>query len=157
MSSNGTDTSDTYKVLLVDDDRDQRLLTWDVICMNAGPCVVRDAASSEEALAMLTGRVGDGPYDADVVYVDIEMPGMSGLNLLQEVRRDPHLNDTTVFVVSGSTDEGGRRLARQLGADGFITKSSDVGRMMLDLRETFGRWQRRAGRHDEIHREGAYT
>jgi CheY-like chemotaxis protein len=140
MSTDHPQPPQEHKVLLVDDDRDQRLLTWDTICMNAAPCQVRDAASAEEALAILNGETGEPPYPADVLYVDIEMPGMTGLNLLERIRQHPAMSTTTVFVVSGSTDGSGRRLAEQLGANGFVNKSPDVGRMMMDLRATFSDW-----------------
>jgi CheY-like chemotaxis protein len=135
-----------HRVLLVDDDRDQRLLTWDTISMSDVSCSVRDAATAEEALEILRGGDEAEPYDPDVMYIDLEMPGMGGLALLRRIRREPQWAGTKVFVVSGSTDESGRREARRFGADGFVLKSSDVQQMMRDLRQTFCHWpQRTAG------------
>lgn len=136
------------KVLLVDDDRDQRLLTWDTICMNETECCVRDAATAEEALTLLRGENGEPPYEPDVMYIDIEMPGMGGLDLLQFIRRSASWAHMKVFVVSGSTDEAGCRQALACGADGFINKSHDVMQMMDDIRKTFRCWP--GGKADEL-------
>ncbi len=129
-----------HRVLLVDDDRDQRLLTWDTISMSDVPCDVRDAATAEEALDILHGHEEQEPYDPDVMYIDLEMPGMGGLALLRRIRGEPQWAGTKVFVVSGSTDESGRLEAQRFGADGFVMKSSNVQQMMRDLRRTFNAW-----------------
>lgn len=85
-------------ILIVDDDEVsvmavRRALTRQKI---ANPVVV--AGDGVEALERLRGDV-TRPY---VILLDINMPRMTGLELLAEMRADPHLQDSVVFILTTS-------------------------------------------------------
>jgi len=81
-------------VLVVDDDAAQRRLLTSAL---GARCRVTAASSAEQALE----RIAQSPFD--LLILDIEMPGMSGLELLEEVRRS-HPAQRCV-VVSGALGE----------------------------------------------------
>jgi CheY-like chemotaxis protein len=58
----------------------------------------------------------------DCVITDIMMPEMDGFELTRELRRRPELRDMKIVVLSAKTYDFDRRRARELGADGFISK-----------------------------------
>lgn len=67
-------------------------------------------------------RVGSEPMPA-LVLLDINMPRMSGLEVLERVRADPEFADLPLFcMLTSSTDPSDRRRANQLGASGFVVK-----------------------------------
>ena len=57
-----------------------------------------------------------------VLFLDVRMPGMSGLEALDEIRRHPVLRNLRVVMVSGSVDDGDRQRALALGADAYLVK-----------------------------------
>jgi chemosensory pili system protein ChpA (sensor histidine kinase/response regulator) len=58
----------------------------------------------------------------DLVFCDIEMPRMNGLELLQHIREDDHLSDLPVAILSSRGAEKHQRLAAELGASGYLIK-----------------------------------
>ncbi|MEM6784337.1 MAG: response regulator [Bacteroidota bacterium] len=60
------------------------------------------------------------PYD--LVLLDISMPGLSGLDVLARIRREPTTADLPVMMVSAHNDASTITYARALGADDYLTK-----------------------------------
>lgn len=123
------------RVLVVDDSALYRTLLADAI--NASGCarVVTHAGEGREALRKML------EYTPDVVTVDVEMPGMSGLEVLQALRKDhPRL---PIVVVSARTTQGARESvhALELGATDVVAKpdGSDASANREELRATLGR------------------
>jgi CheY-like chemotaxis protein len=85
-----------------------------------GQYVMHFAASAEEAL----GKLDDGVRpELIVVLSDINMPGMDGLGLLQEVKR--RNAGLPVIMVTAYGDDERRRKAAEFGASEFVTKPVD--------------------------------
>ncbi len=61
----------------------------------------------------------------DCVVLDVMMPEMDGLELIQRLRNEPRLAETKIVVVSGKSYEFDRKRAIAFGADGYITKPVD--------------------------------
>lgn len=81
---------------------------------------VIEAHDGVEALAMLRepGRLTT-PY---IILLDLNMPRMSGIEFLSEVRADPALQSTIVFVLTTSNDERDRVAAYRHNVAGYIVK-----------------------------------
>lgn len=79
--------------------------------------VVGSVFSGEEAIAQLTKE------PADVVLLDILLPGLSGFEVLKRIKQRHPL--TRVIVITGVNQEEMREAARRYGADAFITKPFD--------------------------------
>ncbi|GEO01734.1 chemotaxis response regulator protein-glutamate methylesterase [Novosphingobium sediminis] len=79
----------------------------------------------------LEGRQMIRELDPDVVTLDVEMPGMNGLDFLEKIMA---LRPTPVIVVSGSTHDGAETTARALaiGAVGCYAKSEGAGSYSFD-------------------------
>src|SRR5689334_6235978 len=86
------------------------------------------ARSGETALHMLDGRAGD---EVILLLLDINMPGMSGLDLLSKIKgRKPGL---PVFVISVYGDADTMSTAQKRGADEFLTKPVDFAKLRRDI------------------------
>jgi CheY-like chemotaxis protein len=78
------------------------------------------ASSAGDALAMLKdGRV---PKTRRMILLDLNLPGMSGLEFLRELRADPQLKPTPVVVLTTSNDERDRIDAYGLNVAGYLLK-----------------------------------
>lgn len=103
------------RVLIVDDDLALRTILSVMLTQSAFVC--RTAASGEEALRLLENQ------PTDVVISDLRMPGISGMDLLVEVReRYPRL---AFLMVTGENETRVGVRAMQLGADDYLLKPFD--------------------------------
>ncbi len=101
-----------HRILIVDDEREiQNILTR---FFKKKDFEVLTALSGSEALAILAKE------KVDAVLLDIHMPGMSGLEVLREVRATrPEL---PIAMITGETDEEVAKKTLEEGAFDYITK-----------------------------------
>lgn len=114
-------------VLLVDDSLSVRKVVAQML-RKAGHQVVT-AADGQEALELLEQQ----PFQA--VVTDLEMPRMSGFELLEEVRRRPSLAHLPIAVLTTRASAKHRDLATQLGANAYLTKPANEVELQQFLRE----------------------
>lgn len=114
--------TETKKILVVDDERDVEWLFRQRFRreMRRGQLDFAFVFSGEEALGYL--RQG-GAAPVVLVLSDINMPGMTGLDLLQEIKKEhPALK---VVMITAYGDERNYRTAMTYGADDYFTKPLD--------------------------------
>ena len=123
-------------ILLVDDDPDCRSLAREAIAHAFPSACVWEVPGGCDALDFLRrrGRHVTAPVP-DIVYTDLQMPDMSGQELLKAVRNDPDLEDMPVVFLTGLSDEDQQRQARRNGAQWYALKSADQN----ELRSIFAR------------------
>jgi CheY-like chemotaxis protein len=106
-------------VLLVDDSPDDIELATIAIQATGEQVFVDSAPDARTALTSLR----DCKLLPSVILLDIKMPGMSGLDMLREMREDSRLKDIPVITVTSSPLETDREKAFAAGANGFLHKS----------------------------------
>jgi predicted signal transduction protein with EAL and GGDEF domain len=102
------------KILVCDDDMNVRLLTRQ--CLEAENMVVVEAADGTEALDVF---VKERP---DLVFLDVEMPGMTGLEVCQRIRQLPQGESIPIMIVTGSDDRKSIDQGFEAGATQYKTK-----------------------------------
>jgi two-component system chemotaxis response regulator CheY len=102
-------------VLIVDDDPLIRRLVATTL-EDVADFELREAADGEEAL-LLAGRDG-----AALVFLDIDMPGMNGIDACRALRALPATADATIVMLTASGGDVAEREAAAAGADLFLTK-----------------------------------
>ena len=117
------------KLLLVDDEEDY-------VRAMAGRLALRDVAarvalSGEEALEAVAA---DAPH---VVVLDLRMPGIDGMTVLERVKREhPHIQ---VIVLTGRGSPEAEEEARRLGAYRYLEKPADTGELLDSIRSAWRR------------------
>jgi len=111
------------KILVVDDEKDVKFLFEQRFRKEIKNNVVQFifAFSGEEALDYLTKI----PHEAVLILSDINMPGMSGLELLEKVKKTFVKPPPVVMMITAYGDAENHRMAKELGADDFLTKPVD--------------------------------
>ena len=118
------------RVLLGDDHKIVREGLKMVLADDPGLQVVAEAETGPGVLDMVQAL--KGPQGLDVVLLDIAMPGMDGLNVLQNLRRDwPGL---PVLMLSTYPEKQYAVRCIQLGASGYLNKSTDTDALVAALR-----------------------
>tara|TARA_R110002110_G_scaffold245617_4_gene462061 strand:+ start:52596 stop:54374 length:1779 start_codon:yes stop_codon:yes gene_type:complete len=102
------------KILVSDDDQIVRMLTRQ--CLEAEGMVVIEASNGHEALDMF---VRERP---DLVFLDVEMPGMSGLEVCRRIREMPQGETIPIMIVTGSDDRESIDQGFDAGATQYKTK-----------------------------------
>jgi CheY-like chemotaxis protein len=113
----------TPSILLVEDDQmDVMNVQRELRRQNIDVPLVH-ARNGREALKMLRGE-GDEPKIArpSLVMLDINMPRMNGLELLETLRSDPEFVGLNVFIMTTSDLESDRLKAQELAVSGYIIK-----------------------------------
>ncbi len=83
--------------------------------------------------------------DPGVVLLDLMMPGLSGFEVLEQLRADPALRFTPVIVLTAANGADAKLRALQLGASDFLSKPVDASELVLRVRNTlaFHQYHRR--------------
>ena len=111
------------KVLVVDDEKDMETLFEQRFRkeIKEGQIDFAFAISGEEALQYLNRH----QHEAVLILSDINMPGMTGLELLQHIKEKYEKPPPVVMMVTAYGDEENYNTALRLGADDFLTKPID--------------------------------
>ena len=125
-------------VLVVDDERDIEDLFRQQFRreLRAGQFLMEFAYSASEALVRITR-----PSDINLILLlsDINMPGMTGLELLPRVREIRP--DVPVVMITAYGDEDTRARALKAGAAGFLTKPIDFNALREEITERLSSFQ----------------
>jgi len=111
-------------VLVVDDESGTRHALMRLLA-NEGYETV-GAGDGREALRALEAAT------PDVILLDLMMPGMDGIELLEALQRHPDFNALPVVVLTALSDTHTVNRARQLGAKAYLVKASFSVAEMLD-------------------------
>jgi DNA-binding response OmpR family regulator len=81
----------------------------------------------------------------DLLVLDLQLPGLDGLSLCAEVRRDKRMRDVPVVMLTARGDEADRIVGLEMGADDYVVKPFSPKELVARVRALF----RRMGRKDD--------
>lgn len=113
------------KILIVDDDK--FLLEMYGIKFKEAGISVEALLEGKKALEYLREK-----GDVEVLILDVVMPEIDGLAILEVVKKEKLSNDPVVIMLSNQGQESDIHRAKELGADGYIIKASSVPSEVLD-------------------------
>jgi len=124
------------RVFVVDDAPDHLLIVRRALATAGTTVAVETAEDAETAWKLLADRA----VCPDLILLDINMPGLSGFDLLRQVKADPQLRRTPVVMLTSSDLLNDVERAYELGASGYISKPSVLAEMSAILSHTVLYW-----------------
>lgn len=116
-------------ILIVDDEMLIRVMLSTALSQEGFTCHL--AENVDEAFSVLEER------NIDLVILDIMMPGRSGVEMLEDLKRLDH--DMAVLMVTGVTDTNTAMECIRLGADDYLSKPFSLNRVVLTVRNLMER------------------
>ena len=86
------------------------------------------AASGEEAMA-----VARGSEPVDLILMDIHLPGVDGLSVVQELKKDARTSSIPILALTAHAMRGDKDRFLQAGCDGYISKPIDVKTFLASI------------------------
>ena len=108
--------------MLVDDDSDDTFLFEDVLLGIEPSAHFNSAVNGLDAL----NKIRVGSTLPDVIFLDLNMPGMDGKECLAQLKKDNDLKNIPVIIYTTSSLSKDIELTMQMGAAGFITKPDNM-------------------------------
>ena len=110
-------------ILLVEDDRVDVMTVQRALKKNGATNPLHIARTGVDALAMLRGA-GQPKLDPPpaLILLDLNLPKMSGIEFLQEIRTDPELSSLKVIVLTSSNEPGDKAAAFKYEVEDYIVK-----------------------------------
>ncbi len=114
---------DRASILLIEDDRVDVMTVQRALRKNQIHNPLHIARTATDALGMLRGEGFDklDPPPA-LVLLDLNLPRMSGIEFLQELRSDPELKDLCVIVLTSSNEPNDRAAAFRYEVEDYVVK-----------------------------------
>lgn len=120
--------ADLRPILLVEDspkDVELTLAALDQCKLANGVDVVRDGAEALDYLARTGDYAGRTSGDPAVVLLDLKLPKVDGLEVLERIKNDPDLRQTPVVMLTSSREEKDLVRSYKHGVNAFVVKPVD--------------------------------
>lgn len=133
--------------LLVEDNLDHAELIKQAFDQHNVTNPLSHVINGEEALAFLRKEGGfANSLEVDIVLLDLNLPGMSGLDVLKTIKQDSSLNSLPVVILTTSEAESDVTAAYELGANSYLVKPVDFSqfeKITNDLRIYWAMWNKK--------------
>ncbi len=111
----------TTPFIVIEDDPDHQKIA-EMVLNSAGIQDITFFATGEEAISYFQETEPNRSTDGQVILIDLMLPNIGGLEILQHLRENTRWQAATLVVLSCSTSADDRRRSREYGADAFLSK-----------------------------------
>lgn len=125
---------DLKTILLVEDNSDDEQLTLRAMRKMDIPSVIRVARDGAEALEFIFGPT-QGLRLPDLVLLDLKLPKISGLEVLDRIRSDERTRTLPVIILTSSDEERDIVTAYKNGANSYVRKPVDFDEFIDNVRQ----------------------
>ena len=112
-------------ILLVEDNADDEQLTLRAMRQSDVPNIIRVARDGAEAIESLFGA-SSGGHLPDLVLLDLKLPKVSGLEVLQRIRSEESTKTLPIVVLTSSDEDRDIKRCQALGANSYVRKCLDL-------------------------------
>ena len=132
-----------YKILHVEDNRADSMVVRRLLSDMGFRADVETVDDGSAALQWLHSHRKPGVQQADMVLLDLNLPRLSGQDLLTRIKDDERLKAIPVVVLTSSTSDTEAASCFSMGANGYITKSANLDTYRRKLRCVMEVWASR--------------
>lgn len=125
------------RVMLVEDNPEDVVFTQRLLKFNKLDRDMLLATSGREALRILTKLAKEGEI-LDLILLDINLPDISGIELLTKIKKDKRLSLIPVVILTGSNEDEDIQKCYDLGAGSYLVKPISNDALMLVIDTLFG-------------------
>jgi two-component system cell cycle response regulator DivK len=113
-------------ILIVEDNEKNLKLVRDVLQVKGFATI--EAGSAEDGIKLAAER------KPDLILMDIQLPGMNGIDALKVLRADPATSKIPVVAVTASVMQQDRKLITEAGFDGYVAKPINIKEFLEAVR-----------------------
>jgi two-component system, response regulator len=138
----GGDSSSTepFTILLVDDDPDCRALIREAIGETGCKHVVVECGDGMAAIDYLKNKIETNGTRPGLIFLDVEMPRMNGLQTLEAIKSHELLRDIPVVMMTGVADDAYIQQAALLGANSYTIKPANPEQFLRTVMTSTQYW-----------------
>lgn len=124
------------KIMLVEDSIEDATFTKKILKFNNLSKDLVLATSGQEAMDALErlGKEGNCP---DLILLDINLPDISGIDLLTRIKKDARFRNVPVVILTGSNEDEDIQKSYDLGASSYLVKPISNDALMLVVEKLF--------------------
>ncbi len=134
-------TARSIQILLIEDNPGDVRLTEEVLKQSGAGCSITALRDPEEALQLLRG---EGPHAGkivpEIIFLDLNLPKLSGLDVIQRIRGTDDLGHIPIVVLSSSENPEEIRNAYRCGANCFVRKPAELDQFISFMTTTYEFW-----------------
>ncbi len=127
--------SPNIKCLLVDDDQDDREIFQLAVTETGNNIECFFHSNAIDAIHSLKAEI----YRSDIIFLDLNMPMMTGIQCLIEIKKIEYISQAPIIIYSTSSDPRFHSEALMNGASAYIVKPHRLSDLVLILKTTFNR------------------
>ncbi|UBF25065.1 GAF domain-containing protein [Kovacikia minuta CCNUW1] len=120
----------TYRILMAEDNPTNRMLLSKMLSL--GGFELREVANGQEAIAVWK------QWQPHLIFMDMRMPVMNGLEATQQIKADPQGKDTVIIALTASAFEEQRQAFFAVGCDDFIRKPFQYQELFTKISQHLG-------------------
>ena len=119
---------DAATILLIDDHPMLRTGVKQLISMDSNLKVIAEASNGEQGVRLAE------ELDPDLILLDLNMPGMNGIELIREVRKLPAYKFMPILFLTTESQQSRKMEAKAAGASGWIVKPATADELLNTIK-----------------------
>ena len=117
----------TKSILIIDDNQLNIKLIKGLIKKKRPEYVILDAVTAEDGIKIAFENI------PDLILMDIQLPGMNGLDATKEIKREKKTRDIPILALTSYAMDGDEEKAKSSGCSGYITKPINTKEFLINI------------------------
>ena len=117
----------TKSILIIDDNELNIKLIKGLIKKKRPEYVILDAVTAEDGIKIAFENI------PDLILMDIQLPGMNGLDATKEIKRETKTRDIPILALTSYAMDGDEEKAKNSGCSGYITKPINTKEFLINI------------------------